>query len=75
VILDKRNEYLSWTNIGVFNNILTVKQEKAPRTEEVCWQKTLSISAPSVPAEQLSTSALAEQLSVIEFGVKKLHVV
>jgi len=45
------------------------------RTEEVCWQKTLSISAPSVPAEQLSTSVLAEQLSVIEFGVKKLHVV
>jgi len=77
VILDKRNEYQSLTNIGVFNNTLTVKHKKkhSPRTEEVCWQKKESISAPSVPAEQLSTSVLAEQLSAIEVGVKKLHVV
>ena len=32
-------------------------------------------SALSVPAEQFSTSVLAEQLSAIEVGVKKLHVV
>ena len=62
-------------NIGVFNNTLASNQEKAPRTEEVCWQKNLSVSAPSVPAEQFSTSVLAEQLSAIEVGVKKLHVV
>jgi len=31
----------------------------------------LSVSAPSVPAEQFSTSVLAEQLSAIEVGVKK----
>ena len=58
-------------NIGVFNNTLASNQEKAPRTEEVCWQKNLSVSAPSVPAEQFSTSVLAEQLSAIEVGVKE----
>jgi len=26
-------------NIGVFNNTLASNQEKARRTEEVCWQK------------------------------------
>ena len=62
-------------NIGVFNNTLASNQEKAPRTEEVCWKKNLSVSAPSVPAEQFSTSVLAEQLSAIEVGVKELHVV
>ena len=30
---------------------------------------------PSVPAEQFSTSVLAEQLTAIVFGVKELHVV
>jgi len=35
-------------------------------------RKNLSVSAPS---EQFSTSVLAEQLSVIEVSVKKLHVV
>ena len=60
-------------NIGVFNNTLASNQEKAPRT--VGKRKNLSVSAPSVPAEQFSTSVLAEQLSVIEVGVKKLHVV
>jgi len=61
-------------NIGVFNNTLASNQEKSPRTE-VCWQKNLSVSAPSVPAEQFSTSVLVEQLSAIKVGVKKLHVV
>ena len=51
--------------------MLTTKQDKALTATEVCWQKkNLSISAPSVPAEQLSTSVLAEQLSAIEVGVK-----
>ena len=31
-------------------------------------RKNLSVSAPSVPAEQFSTSVLAEQLSAIEVG-------
>jgi len=62
-------------NIGVFNNTLASNQEKAPQTEDVCWQKNVSVSSPSVPAEQFSTSVLAEQLSAIEVGVKKLHVV
>ena len=35
----------------------------------------LSISAPSVSAEQFSTSVHAEELNVIDVGVKKLHVV
>ena len=48
---------------------------KKKHHEEVCWQKNLSVSAPSVPAEQFSTSVLAKQLSAIEVGVKKLHVV
>ena len=30
---------------------------------------------PLVPAEQFSTSVLAEELSAIEVGVKNLHVV
>jgi len=30
-------------NIGVFNNTLASNQEKAMRTEEVCWQKKESI--------------------------------
>jgi len=30
-------------NIGVFNNTLASNQEKAPQTEEVCWQKKESI--------------------------------
>ena len=34
-------------------------------------RKNLSVSAPSVPAKQLSASVLAEQLSAIEVGVKK----
>ena len=34
-------------------------------------RKNLSVSAPSVPTEQFSTSVLAEQLSAIEVGVKK----
>ena len=55
-------------NIGVFNNTLASNQEKAPRT--VGKRKNLSVSVPSVPAEQFSTSVLAEQLSVIEVGVK-----
>ena len=55
-------------NIGVFNNTLASNQEKAPRT--VGKRKNLSVSAPSVPAEQFSTSVLAEQLSAIEVGVK-----
>jgi len=38
-------------------------------------EKNLSVSAPSVPAEQFSTSTLAEQLSAIEVGAIKLHVV
>jgi len=38
-------------------------------------RKNLSFSAPSVPAEQFSTSVLAEQLSAIEVGVKELRVV
>jgi len=33
-------------------------------------RKKLSISVSSVPAQQLSTSVLAEQLSAIEVGVK-----
>jgi len=33
-------------------------------------RKNLSVSVPSVPAEQFSTSVLAEQLSAIEVGVK-----
>jgi len=32
---------------------------------------SISVSAPSVPAEQFSTSVLSEQLSAIEVGVKK----
>jgi len=62
-------------NLGVFNNTLALNQEKAPRTEKVSKRKNLSVSAPSVPAEQFSTSVLAEQLCAIEVGVKKLHVV
>jgi len=30
-------------NIAIFNNTLALNQEKAPRTEEVCWQKKESI--------------------------------
>jgi len=30
-------------SIGAFNNTLAWNQEKAPRTEEVCWQKKESI--------------------------------
>jgi len=41
------------------------------QTEEVSWQQKEAIHlASSVPAEQLSTSVLAEQLSAIEVGVK-----
>jgi len=59
-------------NIRVFNNTLASNQEKAPRTEEVCWQKKESIRLCTISsAEQLSTSVLAEQLSAIEVGVKK----
>jgi len=72
--VDKRNEYQSLKNIGVFNNILSTLSELK---KFVGKRKTLSISvsAPSVPAEQLSMSVLAEKLSAIEFGVKKPHVV
>ena len=63
-------------NIGVFNNTLASNQEKARELKKfVGKRKNLSVSAPSVPAEQFSTSVLAEQLSAIETGVKKLHLV
>ena len=47
--LDKRNEYRS------DKHRLATKQEKhSPRTEEVYWWKNLSVSVPSVSAEQQS---------------------
>ena len=55
--------------------LLQYKKGHSLRTD-VCWQKKKSIRlCASGPAEQLSISVLAEQLSVIEVGVKKLHVV
>ena len=60
-------------NIGVFNNTLASKHRELKKF--VGKRKNLSVSAPSVPAEQFSTSVHAEQLSAIEVGVKKLHVV
>ena len=63
-------------NIGVFNNTLSSNQEKAPRTEEDCWQKKESICLCAISScRAVSTSVLAEQLSAIEVGVKKLHLV
>ena len=55
---------------------MTQIKKKHPKLKTfVNKRKNLSVSAPSVPAEQLSTSVLAEQLSAIEVGVKKLYVV
>jgi len=38
-------------NIGVFNNTLASNQEKAPRTEEVCWQKKESIRLCAISSQ------------------------
>ena len=52
-----------------------IKKKHRELKKFVGKRKNLSISAPLVPTEQFSTSVLAEQLSAIEVGVKKLHVV
>ena len=52
-----------------------IKKKHLELKKFVGKRKNISVSAPSVPAEQFSTSVLAEQLSAIEVGVKKLHVV
>ena len=52
-----------------------IKKKHRELKKFVGKRKNPSVSAPSVPAEQFSTSVLAEQLSVIEVGVKKLHMV
>ena len=52
-----------------------IKKKHRELKKFVGKRKNLSVSAPSVPAEQFNTSVLAEQLSAIEVGVKKkLHV-
>ena len=61
-------------NIGVSIIHLPRIKKKHRELKFVGKRKNLSVSAPSVPAEQFSTSVLAEQLSAIEVGVKKLHV-
>jgi len=43
-------------NIGIFNNTLASSQEKAPQTEEVCWQKKESICLVYKPKHTLTTS-------------------
>jgi len=52
-----------------------IKKKHRELKKFVGQRKNLFVSAPSVPAEQFSTSVLAEQLSAIKVGVKKLHVV
>ena len=52
-----------------------IKKKHRELKKFVGKRKNLSVSAPSVPAKQFSTSVLAEQLSAIEVGVKQLHVV
>ena len=52
-----------------------IKKKHRELKKFVGKRKNLSVYAPSVPAEQFSTSVLAEQLSAIEVGVKKLQVV
>ena len=57
--MDKRNEYQSLTNIEVFNNIATYRETRKRTHCELKFvgkRKNLSVSAPPVPAEQLSTS-------------------
>jgi len=56
--------------IGVFNN--TLASNKHRELKKFVGKRIYpSLHAPSVPAEQFSTSVLAEQLSAIEVGVKK----
>ena len=55
-----------------------IKKKHRELKKFVSKRKNLYFSAPSVPAEQFSTSVLAEQLSAIEVATwckKKLHVV
>jgi len=52
-----------------------IKKKHRELKKFVGKRNNLSVSAPSVPAEQFSTSVFAEQLSAINIGVKRLHVV
>jgi len=74
VILEKRNEQQSFDKHQSFQYYTYHETRKSTHhklRKFVGKRKNLSISAPSVPAEQLSMSVLAELLNVIEVGVKK----
>jgi len=51
-------------------------KKKHHELKKVCWQKKESVHLCAISSpEQFSTSVLAEQLSAMEVGVKRLHVV